>query len=99
MAKSAEETLRDDFEKLKADMSSLADDLRKVVKQTGNGAYARGRAAAEDAVARGRAAAEDVGDHITAAGQAVQRHVTERPMTSLAVSFLAGLVMGAIVRR
>lgn len=99
MAKSAEETLREDFEKLKADMAALAEDLRKVVKQGGNGAYSRGRAAAEDVIARGRAAAEDVGEHLSAAGQAVQRHVTERPMTSMAVSFLAGLVMGAIVRR
>jgi ElaB/YqjD/DUF883 family membrane-anchored ribosome-binding protein len=99
MAKSVEETLRDDFEKLKSDMSSLADDLRKLVKQQGNGVYARGKAAAEDAVARGRAAAEDLGDHLHSAGETVTRHVTERPMTSVAVSFLAGLIVGAVVRR
>lgn len=99
MAKTAEETLRDDFEKLKSDMASLAEDLRKLVKQQGNGVYARGKAAAEDAVARGRAAADEIGDHLHSAGQAVSRQVTERPMTSMAVSFLAGLVMGAIVRR
>jgi len=99
MAKTAEETLRDDFEKLKSDMASLADDLRKTIKQAGNGAYTRGKAAAEDAVARGRAAAEEFGDQLSSAGHAVTRHVTERPMTSVAVSFLAGLVLGAIVRR
>lgn len=99
MAKSAEETLRDDFDKLKSDMSSLADDLRKLVKQQGNGVYARGKAAAEDAVSRGRAAAEDIGDHLNSAGRAIGSQVTERPVTSMAVSFLAGLVVGAIVRR
>ncbi|HKY94352.1 MAG TPA: hypothetical protein VJL84_03560 [Kiloniellales bacterium] len=96
MAKTAEETLRDDFEKLKSDMASLADDLRKLVKQQGNGIYARSKAAAEDAVARGRAAAEELGDHLSST---VTRQVTERPMTSVAVSFLAGLIVGAIVRR
>lgn len=103
MAKTSEETLRDDFEKLKSDMASLADDLRKLVKQQGNGVYARGKAAAEDAVARGRAAAEglteNLSGHLSAAGESVTRHVAERPMTSVAVSFLAGLIVGAVVRR
>jgi len=95
----AEEILRDDFDKLKADVAALTKDIKTLVQERGDSAMARGRAAADDAIARGKAAVEDIGDSLSSAGRAVTRQVVDRPVPSLAVSFLAGLLLGQILRR
>jgi len=91
--------LQADFSQLRNDLLALtksigdltkrrAEDSVESLKQTGNRAAERVRAAASDATA-----------FKDASLAAAEQHVVEHPISSLVVAFAAGMILGKLVER
>lgn len=80
--------LKDELAKLKADMSSIADTMGKIARNSAEQGRERIKSAADQSRAQAR---ESWG--------AFEKEVSERPMTSLAVALGLGFVMGKLLDR
>lgn len=83
MADQDVETLRSELQQLRKDLNSVTDTLKTMASQRGGRAYERLREGAGSA----RQQAER-------AEQAVEQQIQERPLTSLLVVFVGGLLAG-----
>ncbi len=79
---------KSDIDSLRADVSALAGDLKKLVSREGNRAYDKVKGAAGDA----KDAVSEGADKVGAA-------VAERPLTALVVAFLGGILLGKLTSR
>lgn len=77
-----------DIESLRSDVSALAGDLKKLVSREGNRAYDRVRDMANDA----KGAVSEGADKVSSV-------VSEKPLTSLIVAFLGGILLGKLTSR
>ena len=77
-----------DIDSLKADISALAGDLKKLASRETNRAYDRVKGAAADAK-----------DSISEGADKGGSLVSERPLASLVVAFLGGILLGKLTSR
>ncbi len=82
------EALRSDVERLRADLVTITDTLKDIAGVEGSAAYERVRQAAERA--RGES------DRLA---RSALREVEQRPMTSIGISFVIGLLLGLLFSR
>lgn len=82
------EALHAELGQLRKDMASMAGTLRDMASDFGASAYQRVRASASEARHRAERAAEEVSSTIE-----------ERPLTSLLVAFVVGLLLGTLFGR
>jgi len=80
--------LRDDLDALRKDVAKLSEDVRSIAGDRIGAARDRARDTANWARERGEAAANEVGHRIE-----------ERPLTSVAVAFGVGMVIGRLLDR
>lgn len=80
--------LKADLESLKADVAALTGDLKKLVAREGGKAYEKVKDVAGDA----KEAVSEGADRVGAV-------VSERPLTSLVVAFLGGILLGKLTSR
>ncbi len=80
--------LRDDLDALRKDVSKLTDDVRGIASERVSAARDRARDTAYRARDRGEAVASEVGHRIE-----------ERPLTSVAVAFGVGMLIGRLLDR
>jgi ElaB/YqjD/DUF883 family membrane-anchored ribosome-binding protein len=94
MATSSEQTekdlqsLRVEIDRLRADLGSLVDTLQDVAGSAGHAAVERAR----EAAARARGQAQK-------ATEAVSRQIEERPLSSIVLAFVVGLLLGVLFGR
>ena len=77
-----------DIDALRADISALAGDLKKLAARETNRAYDRVKGAADDAK-----------DAVSEGADKVSALVTERPLVSLVIAFLTGMLLGKLTSR
>lgn len=82
------EELKSEFSELKADMAKLADTLKKLYGDSADQGRERVKAAADRTGAQAREAAG-----------AFEAEIGERPLTSVAVAFSIGFVLGKLFDR
>jgi ElaB/YqjD/DUF883 family membrane-anchored ribosome-binding protein len=82
------ETLRDEIERLRADMAAIAGTLKDLGVEGGSKVYGRVRERAE----RVRGEAEQ-------AANAVGQKIEERPLTAVLTAFILGAILGALISR
>ncbi len=80
--------LQAEIGQLRADLSKITETLKTIVSDEARTGYARVRGAAEEAQARATRTAEAVGSEIA-----------DRPFTSVATAFGAGIVLGLLFAR
>jgi ElaB/YqjD/DUF883 family membrane-anchored ribosome-binding protein len=80
--------LQAEIGQLRDDLAKLADTLKIIVSNEAREGYARARGAAEDAQARAAKTADAVGHEIA-----------DRPFTSVATAFGAGILLGMLFSR
>lgn len=80
--------IREDLDRLRADLAALSKDVRSVASKRGEEFVDGARGAARQA----RARAEDVTDKASDA-------IAERPLTSLIAAFFVGLILGKLFQR
>lgn len=79
---------RADLENLKSDVAALAGDIKKLVSRQGNRAYDRVKDAAAEAK-----------DYVDEGADRLSGIVTEKPLASLVVAFLGGILLGKLTSR
>ncbi len=82
------ETLREEIERLRADMAAIAGTLKDMGAEGGSKVYGRVREQAERAKGEAEHAATAVG-----------KQIEERPLTSVITAFLLGAILGALISR
>lgn len=81
-------TLRDDVDALRKDLANLTEKMRGMSGERFESARAQAREAAQRVRDRGQAAVDEVGHRIE-----------ERPLTSVAVAFGVGMLIGRLLDR
>lgn len=87
MAEQSTENLRGEVQQLRDDLRSLSETVRNLTAERGERAYASARESAE--AARERA---------TKAEKAVEHQIEERPLASVLLCFVGGLITGLLVQ-
>ena len=82
------ETLREEVERLRADMAAIAKTLRDMGAEGGGKVYERMREQAARAKGEAEQAASTVG-----------RQIEERPLTAVLTAFILGAILGALISR
>jgi len=82
------ETLREEIERLRADMAAIAGTLKDMGVEGGSKVYGRVREQAD----RVKGEAEQ-------AANAVGRRIEERPLTAVLTAFILGAILGALISR
>lgn len=77
-----------DLDNLKSDVAALAGDIRKLVSRQGSRAYDKVKGAAEDAK-----------DYVSDGADRLSGVVSEKPLASLVVAFLGGILLGKLTSR
>jgi len=80
--------IRDDLDQLRADIASLAQDLRGLASRAGDEVVDGAKSAARQA----REKIEEVGDKMSDT-------IGARPLTSLVVAFFVGILLGKLFQR
>ena len=86
--KDTAETLREEIDRLQADIAAIAKSLKDLGAESGGEAYERVRRSAERAKGEAEKAATAVGQHIE-----------EKPLTSVLTAFVIGAILGALISR
>lgn len=82
------DALRAEMAQLRKDLASMAGTVKGMASEVGADAYQRVRATADEARHRAERAAEDV-----------SQTIEERPLMSVLVAFVVGLLLGALFGR
>lgn len=82
------EALREDIERLRADMAAIAKTLKTMGAEGGNRVYERVR----EQAARARGEAEEAASN-------VGRQIEERPLTAVLTALILGAILGALISR
>jgi ElaB/YqjD/DUF883 family membrane-anchored ribosome-binding protein len=82
------EALREEIERLRADMAAIAGTLKNMGIEGGSKVYERVREQAERAKGEAEQAATAVG-----------RQIEERPLTAVITAFILGAILGALISR
>jgi ElaB/YqjD/DUF883 family membrane-anchored ribosome-binding protein len=86
--KDTAETLREDINRLHADIAAITKSLKDLGAETGSEAYERVRRSAQRAKGEAEKAATAVGHQIE-----------EKPLTSVLLAFVVGAILGALISR
>ena len=82
------EALREEIERLRADIAAIAGTLKNMGIEGGSKVYERVREQAERAKGEAEQAATAVG-----------RQIEERPLTAVITAFILGAILGALISR
>lgn|GEM_PF-1070454 len=91
----SEETLKHEIEALKADLSALRLDFKGLGKDMASAARV-GASAAKDHVRSAMDSAKEQGED---AAKKVKESIEERPLTSVAIAFGAGILLGVMLKK
>lgn len=88
-----------EIDDVRADLDALRKDIGKLSDSLSSNLASNAAQAAETARARVGEAASAASDKVRAGAETVGEKVEERPLTSMAVAFGAGLVLGKLLNR
>jgi ElaB/YqjD/DUF883 family membrane-anchored ribosome-binding protein len=82
------EELKQEFARLRADMSELTETLKRLARST-----------AEEGRERLRSTAEQSREHARQRWDSIEREIEQRPMTSVAIALGIGFILGKLLDR
>lgn len=90
------ESLQEDFQNMRDDISKLSEQVVDLLQTKGNAAYKRARKQFDATTGEAVDAVRDVRDTFTSA---IEESLEERPLATLAMAVGLGFVLGAMWRR